>query len=257
MGIALDEGYIGSLDEKMVDHFPEYEIENLTTDKENVTLEQLLEMSAGLEWYELEYSYDDEQNTFYQWVRSANRINFVLDQPMISLPGEEYSYNTGISHLLSAIIQKSTGIRTDLYANEKIFIPLGIDDYDWMKDPEGYPFGGHTVRLTPRDMAKFGYLFLKQGLWEDIQIVPADWVETSTDAHIERKYIPDFHYGYHWWVKENEYYAAVGAYGQWIYVVPDLDLVVVFTNNFYEDEDLQVTTPERLLNTYIIPAVNW
>jgi len=79
----------------------------------------------------------------------------------------------------------------------------------------------------------------------------------SSEAHIQRKYIPEFYYGYHWWVKPYEYYTAVGAYGQWIFVIPDYDLVVVFTNDFNEEEYLQVSTPERLLNTYIIPAVKW
>jgi CubicO group peptidase (beta-lactamase class C family) len=104
MGIAIDEGYIESVNEKMVDYFPEYEIENLTGEKQNITIKDLLTMSAGFEWYEMEYPYGDDRNSFYQWVRSDDRIQFVLDLPLTSIPGEEFNYNTGISHILSAIL---------------------------------------------------------------------------------------------------------------------------------------------------------
>ncbi len=257
MGIAIDEGYIESVNEKMVDYFPEYEIENLTGEKQNITIKDLLTMSAGFEWYEMEYPYGDDRNSFYQWVRSDDRIQFVLDLPLTSIPGEEFNYNTGISHILSAIIQRTTGTRTDLFANEHLFEPLGIINYDWFIDSNGIATGGHGLRLYPRDMAKFGYLYLKHGLWDGEQIIPENWIDESSTAHIQRKYIPEFHYGYHWWVKPNNYYTAVGVYGQWIYVIPDYDMVIVFTNYLNEEEYLQVTTPERLINTFIIPAVKW
>jgi len=257
IGIAVDEGYIESVNEKMIDYFPDYEIENLTEDKQNITVENLLTMSAGFEWYEMEYPYGDDRNSFYQWVRSDDRIQFVLDLPLTTIPGKEFNYNTGISHILSAIIQRTTGTRTDLFANEHLFEPLGIINYNWFIDLNGIATGGHGLRLYPRDMAKIGYLYLKHGEWDGEQIISENWIDESSTAHIQRKYIPEFHYGYHWWVKPDSYYTAVGAYGQWIYVIPDYDLVIVFTNNLNEGEYLQVTTPERLVNTYIIPAVKW
>lgn len=257
MGIAMDEGYIESVDEKVIDYFPEHEFENPSEQKDNINIENLLTMSAGFEWFEMEYPYDNDQNTFYQWIRSDDRIQFVLDLPLVTLPGEAFNYNTGISHVLSAIIQRSTGIRTDLFAKEHLFEPIGISDYQWHIDSKNIATGGHGLRLSPRDMAKIGYLYLKHGIWEGEQIVPENWIEASSMAHIQRKYIPEFYYGYHWWVKPNSYYNAVGANGQWIFIIPDYDLVVVFTNNINEDEYLQLTTPERLVNTYIIPAVNW
>jgi CubicO group peptidase (beta-lactamase class C family) len=211
-------------------------------------------MSTGFEWYELEYPYGDERNTFYNFVRSGDRVQFVLDRPMSTDPGTEYSYNSGISHLISAIIQKSTGIRTDSFALEHIFTPLGITRYDWPIDDQGVAYGGHGIWMKPRDMAKFGYLYLKEGLWDGEQVVPAGWVEMSWQKHMERKYIPDSYYGYHWWVFDD-YYAAVGYGGQWIILVPEHDLLVVFTNHFTEDDELQWSTPERLLHTYILPAI--
>lgn len=255
MGIAINKGIISDVNQKMTDFFPEYEIDNLTTDKQNITLEHMLTMSAGLEWYEMEYSYDDERNSYFQWVRSDERVQFVLDLPMTAVPGVDYNYNTGVSHLLSAIIQRKSGMRTDSFAMENLFEPIGVNEFSWFIEPNGIPTGGHGLRLSPRDMAKFGYLYLNNGIWDGTQVVPENWVKESTKTLIQRKYISDFYYGYQWWVSPDGYYCAVGYAGQWIYVVPDLDLVVVFTNSTSESDYLQITTPERLLRTYILPAV--
>ncbi|MGW8316490.1 MAG: serine hydrolase domain-containing protein, partial [Bacteroidales bacterium] len=255
LGIAIDQGFVGDEYDLMVSYFQDREIANLTESKQEVTLWHLLTMSAGFEWYELEYPYGDERNTFYNFVRSSDQVQFVLDRPMSADPGMEFSYNSGISHLISAIIQKSTGIRSDSFALEEIFTPLGINQYYWPIDGQGVAFGGHGARMRPRDMAKFGYLYLKNGMWDGAQLIPAAWVEKSRQKHMERKYIPDSFYGYQWWVSDD-YYAAVGYAGQWIMVVPEYDLVVVFTNNFDEGDEPQWSTPERLLNTYILPAIN-
>ncbi|MEN8122151.1 MAG: serine hydrolase [Bacteroidota bacterium] len=256
MGIAINKGIISDVNQKMIDFFPEYEVDNLTTDKQNITLEHMLTMSTGLEWYEMEYGYGDERNSYYQWVRSEDRVKYVLDLPMVSIPSEEYSYNTGVSHLLSAIIQKESGMRTDSFAMKNLFKPLGINEFYWFIEPNGIPTGGHGLRLSPRDMAKFGYLYLNNGIWDGTQVVPENWVIESSKPIIQRKYIQDFYYGYQWWVSPDGYYCAVGYAGQWIYVVPDSDLVVVFTNSVNESDYLQLSTPERLLRTYILPAFN-
>jgi CubicO group peptidase (beta-lactamase class C family) len=254
LGITIEQGFVVDEHELMYGYFEDHEMANLTESKQSVTLWHLLTMSTGFEWYELEYPYGDERNTFYNFVRSGDRVQFVLDRPMSTDPGTEYSYNSGISHLISAIIQKSTGIRTDSFALEHIFTPLGITRYDWPIDDQGVAYGGHGIWMKPRDMAKFGYLYLKEGLWDGEQVVPAGWVEMSWQKHMERKYIPDSYYGYHWWVFDD-YYAAVGYGGQWIILVPEHDLLVVFTNHFTEDDELQWSTPGRLLHTYILPAI--
>jgi CubicO group peptidase (beta-lactamase class C family) len=256
VGIAIEEGYIADEQALMLDFFQEYKIAELSEAKEAITLWHLLTMSAGFEWYEIEYPYGDDRNTFYNFVRSSNRVQFALDRPMHAYPGVEYSYSSGISHLLSAIVQESTGIRADSFALEHLFRPLGISYYHWPIDAQGVAYGGHGARMLPRDMAKFGYLYLRDGMWDGEQIVPAEWVEASQQKHMQRKYIEDNYYGYQWWVSEHGYYSAVGFGGQWIMVVPEHDLVVVFTNHFVEGDQLQWSTPERLLTTYILPAVN-
>lgn len=256
MGIAIDQGYIADTEEKLLDFFTEYDIQNMTAEKENITLKHALTMSAGFEWYEMEYSYEDERNSYNQWVQSDNRVKFVLDRPMAAAPGDEFSYNTGLSHLLSAVIQKSTSIRTDSFAITNLFSPIGIKEFSWFIEPHGIPTGGHGMQLKPRDMAKFAYLYMKNGNWNGKQVVPESWVTESTKPWIQRKYIPEFYYGFQWWVKPENYYVAVGYSGQWIYVVPDLDLIVVFTNAYDEEDYLQRSMPERLMNAYILPAVN-
>ena len=255
IGIAIDHGYIAGKDEKMISFFPDYSINNLDENKQNITIENMLTMSAGLEWYELEYPGDDERNTFTNFRNADDRVKFTLDQPMIASPGEEYSYNTGLSHLLSDIVRRSTGIRADSFALQYLFTPLGITEYYWPVDSKNVAYGGYGVRMSPLDMARFGYLYLKKGKWENEQLIPEYWVEASSQKHIARKYIPDNFYGYHWWVSDSNYYSAVGAWGQWIMIIPEHDLVVVFTNNLAGDDGLQWSTPERLLTTYILPAL--
>jgi CubicO group peptidase (beta-lactamase class C family) len=255
LGIASGMGLLGELDQGMLGFFPELEIDNLSARKERVTLEHLLTMSAGLEWYELEYLYTDERNTYRQWDESGGNIQFVLDRPMVAEPGEEYSYNTGISHVLSGIVQKVTGTRADSFAMQHLFAPLGITAFDWPVDDNGVATGGSGIRLRPRDMARFGYLYLQNGSWDGEQIVPADWVQASQQKHIARKYIPDNFYGYQFWVSDYGAYSAVGYGGQWITIVPEHDLVVVWNNHFTEGDNFQWSTPERLLTTYILPAI--
>ena len=255
LGIASGKGLLGGLDQKMTSFFPEYEIQNMSDDKEAISIEHLLTMSSGLEWYELEYPYGDERNTFRNWSDSGGGVKYVLDLPMAAVPGEEYTYNTGASHVLSGILQKVSGVRADSFAVDNLFGPLGIDQFYWPIDSDGVAYGGSGARLTPRDMARFGYLYLKNGNWDGEQIVPEAWVETSQQKHMPRKYIPDNYYGYQFWVSDYGSYSAVGYGGQWITIVPEHDLVVVFNNRFAEGDDLQWTTPERLLNTYIIPAL--
>ena len=255
LGISLKQGFLSSVNEKMINFFPEYDIENLSDDKRNITMEHMLTMSSGLEWYEIEYPYGDDRNTFRQWYDGGALVKFVLDRPSIAAPGEEFSYSSGSSHVLSAMVKKLTGVRADSFAIEHLLSPIGIDEIYWPTDDEGVPLGGSGARLTPRDMARFGYLYLKNGNWDGKQIVPEEWVELSQQKHMARKYIPDSYYGYQFWVSDYATYSAVGYEGQWITIVPEHDLVVVFNNGFLEGDDFQWSTPERLMTTYILPAL--
>jgi len=255
IGIAIHEGFIADVDQKILDFFPDYEVENPDPLKEEITIRDLLTMTAGLEWNEFEYSYSDLLNTINLWAVSEDQVKYVLDRPMAYTPGTVFEYSTGYSHLLSAIIWRSTGMRTDLFVNEKIFTPLNITGYYWATDSSGIPFGGNGLRLKTRDMAKFGYLYLKSGQWGSGEVVPGEWVEESVQPHIANRFVQGYYYGYQWWVRQNQYFAAVGYGGQWIFVIPELEMVVVYTGLLDQDDSWQTSAPERLLQTYILPAI--
>ena len=256
IGIAIKEDFIQGTDVKMLDYFQDYEIDNMSSQKQSITLEHMLTMSAGLDWDELDYLYTDPRNTNYQWKRSDDWIKFVLDRSMEYTPGEVQDYNSGLSELLAVIVQKATGMRADSFALEKLFAPLGIEDYYWPLNQEGYARGGGGMRLFPRDMAKLGYLHIRNGKWENEQIVSEDWISESGKKHIISQHIPGFWYGYQFWVAEDGLmYTALGYVVQWIMIVPEYDLVVVFNNHFDEGVDDQEGIPVRLFYDYVIPAV--
>jgi CubicO group peptidase (beta-lactamase class C family) len=234
-GIAIEEGYIDNTSLKVVDFFPEKTIENLDSRKKNMTLQHLLTMTTGFEWDEW------TGDSAYKMLRSANPVEYMLDLPMKDDPGTVLTYCTGASHLLSAIIQETTGKTTLEFARKYLFNPLGISEVQWTYDQQNIHHGGHGLSLTSRDMAKFGYLYLNNGTWNGKQIVSTDWVAKSTNPY--NFFQENNGYGYQWWIlpQINVYYAS-GLYGQGIYVAPEKDIVAVFTadissnlilNNFF------------------------
>jgi CubicO group peptidase (beta-lactamase class C family) len=180
---------------------------------------------------------------------SDDWVQFVLDLPMEDQPGSRFEYCNGGSFLLSAIIQETTGETALMYAEKNLFDPLGISDVDWPSNPDGISIGWGNLRMLPQDMAKIGYLYLNDGKWEDEQIVPSEWVSESTKKHIDAT-LQDG-YGYQWWVDSPDVYMALGYAGQFIFVAPEINLVAVFTSNLPDD---QFYTPQRLLDTFILPA---
>lgn len=246
IGIAIQEGFIESVDQKVVDLFPERTIKNLDSRKRKLTLEHLLTMTSGFEWE----GPDDGYHTWQAAISSGDPVQFILDRPMANDPGAVWYYNGGCSHLLSAIITETTGRSTLEFAREFLFGPLGISRLSWPKGPRGIYLGGQDIWLQPRDLAKLGQLCLNDGTWEGEQIVPAAWVAGSGETSVSNtEYIG---YGYQWWIfpKSGVYYAN-GAYGQKLYVVPDLDLVVVFTALKLGSHD---AIEGGLLHRYVLPA---
>jgi len=243
VGIAIDKGYLKSVDQKVVDFFLDKTIANLDERKRNITLENLLMMTAGFDWNEITYGYSDPRNSLAQALSSGNYVQYVLDRPMLYEPGEVFTYNTGNAQLLSAIITKSTGYVTDEFARKYLFEPIGITSEYWDKDAQGIPLGGSALELTPRDAARFGYLYLNNGVWDGKQIVPADWVTKST-SNIRSNY------GYLWWINSLfEYYSASGLYGQRIFVAPKSDLVCVITTSKEESSFVDQTFIDYILGS--------
>lgn len=253
IGIAIQKGFINNVNQKVVNFFPNRSIANLTTYKQDMTIEHLLTMTAGYEWNEWEYPYTDSRNGLIRAISSGDFVQHMLDLPMAYAPGSVWTYCTGASHLLSAIIEEVTNQTALAFAQENLFDPLGITDVYWQFDSQGIYYGGSALHLKPRDMAKFGLLYLNNGTCDGQQIIPIDWVLNSTST-IYHQFSDEYNgYGYQWWTWPSlggVYYAA-GLYQQKIIVVPEHDLVVVFTADIREGSD-----PEpAILYHFIIPAM--
>jgi len=248
VGIAIKEGYIDGVDTKVLDFFPGRAVANNDSRKQAMALEHLLTMTAGLDWSERPYSSPD--TPFAQMRQSPDWVQFFLDLPMAEEPATTFNYNTGGSHLLSAIVQEATGMSASSLAQTALFEPLGISDVSWPSDPNGVSYGGSGLSMLPRDMAKFGYLYLNDGIWEGEQIVPAEWVQASAAKHIDTFDVAPG-YGFQWWVYRDSAYCATGSGGQYICVAPDQEMVVVFTGAL---ENSDHNLPWLLVDMFILPA---
>ena len=247
IGIAIRDGYLTGPDQRLVDIFPDRTLANMDDDKEAITLGDVMMMAAG---WECRDSYLYDWRGLRELRASDDWVQHILDLPMSEPPGTRFEYCNEASFLLSAIIQEMTGLPAHEFAQEHLFGPLGFGDVVWPENPDGINIGWGELRIMPHDMAKFGYLYLRNGEWEGEQIIPASWVEASTQAQIEAGTL-GANYGYQWWIESDQVYAAEGYAGQYIFVVPSLDMVVVFTSGlggrYFE-------TPQHLLENYIIPA---
>jgi len=237
IGIAIDNGDIGGVDETVGELLPEYAAAIEDDRLKDATAEQLLTMSSGLEWDEWTYPYSDPRNSEYYQVQSRDWVKYVLELPMRDEPGSRWVYNTGGVHVLSAIIKSRTGLYANQLAEKHLFEPLGIERYSWNTDPKGYPCTGGTrggLRLRTRDIAKFGMVFMREGKWNGKQVISKEWVRESTTKHATT--VRNSDYGYLWWlnsytIKNRQVDMIVGAGygGQSLALVPDLDLMYVFT----------------------------
>ncbi len=245
IGIAIEQGYIGSVDEELLGFFPEYDdLENPDERKESITLESVLSMTSGFEW--------NEANVFENGLNglrsSTDWIEYTLELPMASENTiTEFNYNTAATHLLSGVLENTTGQSAAAFAEENLFAPMGVTGWHWLTDYNGlYNTGGFFggLHMHPVDMAMFGYLYLNNGRLNGEQIVPESWVQQSVAGNITAYNL--FEYGYLWWrfadwyyniiYKElapspqtNDIFRAYGFGGQLIYVIPHLDMVIVIT----------------------------
>jgi len=246
IGIAIDRGYIEDLQTPVLDFFPGRTVDNMDANKEKMTLENLLTMTSG---FKCRDSYIYRWSGLNKMRESKDWIQFMLDLPMVETPGTTFEYCNGSSFLLSAIIAETTGISALEFAKKYLFGPLGITDVIWPTNHQGINIGWGELRMLPQDLAKIGYLYLWGGQWDGEQIVPSSWVEDSTRKHISATL--EDGYGYQWWVDDSGIYMALGYGGQFVFVVPEKDMVVVFMSDLSE-RDFYI--PQVLLDDYIIPA---
>jgi CubicO group peptidase (beta-lactamase class C family) len=230
VGIAIDRRLMSGVESPIVTYFPELKKDRDPV-KQRITIEHLLTMQSGLA---------STSNVNYgAWVQSRNWVQHALSRPMLSPPGTEMDYSTGNTHLLSAILTKATRTSTWQFANDALGRPLGFRFPAWPRDPQGIYFGGNDMLLTPKQMLAFGELYLNRGQVEGRRIVPEAWIDRSFVPR-GRSYWSDQQYGYGWWMRElggHQAYYAWGFGGQYIFVVPDLDLVVVTTSSSTVAED--------------------
>lgn len=227
LGIAIDKGYIGGVDVPISTYFPQI-LESGNEYKNQITIWNLLTHTTGL-------NASDTAN-WSEWLASSNWVDYVLNSNVVARPGTVFNYFTGNTHLLSAIIQQATGKTAYEFGKEYLFEPLDIDSVECSTDPQGISDGGNGFAMNVYDMAKIGQLYLNNGVWEGEQIISEQWVKDSTTLQFDRS-SGSADYGYQWWVRtfgDNQYsaYFAQGHYGQYIFVVPDLELVLVFTSHY-------------------------
>jgi CubicO group peptidase (beta-lactamase class C family) len=269
VGIAIDEKKLTGVDARILQMLPDHakRLQNPDPRKDNITIEDFLTMSSPLEcddWNDASRGNEERMYVVEDWAQ------FILDLPIAGRMhlGEKiepppyrrnFSYCTGGVFTLSEVLAKATGERTDRYAQQKLFGPLGISDAEWVYSPLNIPQTGGGLRLSSRDLVKIAQLYLDSGVWQGKRLVDAEWVKTSTKPHAR---IDDAtEYGYLWWLKAfksgGKSYPAFfmsGNGGNKVLAFPGLDLAIVITSTNYNTRGMHEQT-EKLLTDYILPAV--
>jgi CubicO group peptidase (beta-lactamase class C family) len=259
VGIAVDQGLIQDVNRTVFSFFDDYAAYN-TGGKDAITIEHLLTMTSGLEWYEWDAPHQSGGNSLDVYLQADDPTGYALSMPLIHEPGTVFNYNGGTVNVLCRIVERVSGKRIDAFADEYLFRPMGVTSYHF----PGFItpiFCSGDIYLRPRDMAKFGDLFLNEGDWYGQRLVSEAWVTRSVAPSVS---LADWHlswaddYGYLWWRKAYQVggrtystFKAIGWGGQEITVFPDQDLVVVFTGANYTRE----SPCDEFLMRFILPAL--
>lgn len=259
VGIAVDKGLIQSIDEKIFNYFADYS-SLLDQQKEKITIKHMLTMSSGFQWNEWDVSISQGNHDIVRFNQSSDPIYYLLSKPIVTEPGTAFYYNGGAVDLLGQIVKRATNMDVKIFSSTYLFGLLGITNYNWQTlYPSGITCCHGDVYITPRDMAKIGYLYLKKGIWKGTRIISEEWINNSVQNHIIPPVNWAYGYGYLWWLKR--YYSvgyiynsinAEGWGGQQIIVIPSEDMVVVFTGANYVSN----TPNDEIMSSYILPAIN-
>ena len=238
VGIALEQDYLSSVDQNMLDFFPEVADQITDPRKEQITIRELLQMRTGYPW-------EETDPALWDGLLSGHYPPLIEEFPLITDPRTEFHYSNLSSNWLGIIVDRATGANLKTYAEENLFLPLGVEAGEWGTDAEGHNNGCGDLHLTPRDAARFGLLYLNDGVFKGNQVVPADWVSDSLhryseDINLTGGFPPnwglsfrDIGYGYQWWsarVGEQHFDYAAGHGGQLIVLLDELDMVIVTTS---------------------------
>ena len=257
VGIAIHDGLLPSIETPAFTLFPDLDLaskETFTNVHRAITLEHLLTMTDGLDWQQHESK--GHVNNEFELEVATDGAAYVWSQPMTRIPGEAFNYNSGATALLARAIQRVSGKNIEEFAAEKLFGPLQITNWEWLKDNDGEPAAHFGLRLSPRDMLKVGRLVLQKGKWNQQQIVPNSWIKAMSNHHDNSR-----RYGYQWWLEEfsmgdrvTQAVVAYGKGGQTIFVLPQEAAVVVLTAGHYDDNKAAGARKE-LLEKMILPEL--
>lgn len=231
VGVAIERKLIDGVAQPITDYFPDAWPAAADAPKRRITVEDLLTMRSGLE--------STSGRNYGAWVTSRSWVRYALARPLLTDPGTAMDYSTGNTHLLSAILTRASGRTTRQFAQQVLATPLGFTLPEWPRDPQGIYFGGNDMLMTPRQMLAFGELYRNRGTVNGTQVVPAAWVDASFVPR-GRSGWSDQRYGYGWWLRDVASVRvsfAWGYGGQFIFVVPALELVVVTTSSTATDDD--------------------
>ena len=265
IGLAVDHGFISSVEQTIFTYFPEYSYLN-DSEKNKITLEHLLTMTSGLEWNEGDVPLTDtERNDLIQLFIVSDPIEYILAKPVVAEPGKRFYYSGGDVNILGEIVRRATGLRIDDFAEKYLFTPLGVTDYEWQFLNDDIVYTSGDLKLRPRDMAKLGQLYLNNGIWGGKQIISEEWIKNSKQEYISipNSYMAEaygYGYGYQWFIQtfyvDSTPFDSIsrdGWGGQRIQVFPSLNMVVVLTGGNYAKEPTPVN---EIITRYILPAVN-
>jgi CubicO group peptidase (beta-lactamase class C family) len=242
VGIAIDKGLIKGIDERICPYYDEWNCHDQADSRSRITIRHAMTLTTGLDWNEDWSKWDPATNDALKMGRTGRFINYMSQRKGLHEPGQRFSYSTGDPMLLSRVIQKASGMTAFEFAQQNLFKPLNITNIRWEKDQDGYTSTAWGLHATVRDYAKFGYLFLHKGRWEDKEVVPEQWVEKSTQTDPSVKMWAA--YGYLWHVNlpyrltfnrspiatgtiPADGFMAEGVLGQIIIIIPSKDLVIV------------------------------
>jgi CubicO group peptidase (beta-lactamase class C family) len=256
VGVAIARGELPGVAVEARRYFEGFRL-NGDSRQAGMTLRDLLTMTSGISWDEDSVPYTDPKNSCARMEASDDWVQFVLDQPMAEPPGRVFVYNSGVTQLIAQVLRRATGRWPDEYAAEHLFGPLGITRFYWKRTPTGLADAEGGLYLEPRDLAKLGLLFLHDGIWDGRRLLPEGWARESTQPHVATGDGAgrELRYGYQWWALPDPQgarfpaWAAIGYGGQRLIVVPELDLIAVFTGwNIYDKPALSpLLALDRLL----------
>lgn len=258
IGIAIDKGFIKSLDEKLIDFYPDFQFSNSSSLRESIRIRDLLTMSAGAEWNEQSIKYKEKGNSLTDMYAQSNAwIPYILNMPVIEKPGTKFNYNSGVTMVLGDILKRSTGMEVEEFAKQYLFAPLGIDEFEWSKY-NGVTHCGGGLSLKMSDMLKIGLVYYHEGRYNNQQVISKEWVQESLKPRLKAG--DKLYYGYQWFVIDSVFslkplpYAAGNGW-QFLFLSKEFDLVIATTGGNYGEEKPKTTMSQNELLYAILTCV--